>query len=682
MAAGTAGVLVALGVIHLLPYSYSVQAASDVLQAALAWTAAGCALAAARRAESRARLFWLMVAAAAAAWSCGQTLFALEESALVPVRASRLQRGLFLFAAFPLAVAGLLRPDRPGASGSVVVLNVALVATATLFLYFYIGASFEPGARGYSEWRQTAAVAQLAVVAVTVFPLAFVTAPGWRPTYRALALASALWFAGNTMLAVAMLFGSYRAGLADAPWAVPFVWIAAAALAWHPAPLTAEPEATEPWRDTRRGLTLALLAVAAVPMLHLVMTLVVAMAPDLWRTRAWMTLIALLLLTMLFGIRQHRVAHDAERTASARERDIAGIDARFAQAFAESPVPMLIVAPDGPVVDVNGHAAQLLGQGRAAIVGSRLDDVMIRVDRDADHFDRALATRHSAGSLPLTFHTRTGAAVDALVSVEPIETDGTRRLLLLVEDVGERRGLEAELRSATRMESVGRLAAGIAHEFNNLLTAITNAGALALADLRRPAVVSAHLDRIDRASGRASTLTRQLLAFGRRQALKPEPLDLGEVVDEMRGLLPPTLGEHIRLDVDAPHGLGRVRADRAQLQQVVLHLVANARDAMPQGGRLSIAVGVAAGPAGQPELSLTVADDGRGMSEAVQQHLFEPFFTTKELAAGGGLGLAAVYGIVTQSGGRIEVDSEPGRGATVRILLPAVESDDLRGDVA
>ena len=232
------------------------------------------------------------------------------------------------------------------------------------------------------------------------------------------------------------------------------------------------------------------------------------------------------------------------------------------------------------------------------------------------------------------------------------------------------------------MESVGRLAAGIAHEFNNLLTAITNAGALALADVTRPAAVAAHLDRIDRASDRASTLTRQLLAFGRRQALNPEPLDLGEVVDEMRGLLPPTLGEHIRLEVDAPRGLPRVRADRAQLQQVVLHLAANARDAMPQGGHLSIAVATFQGSAGPPEVSLTLADNGRGMSEVVQQHLFEPFFTTKELAAGGGLGLAAVYGIVTQSGGRIEVDSEPGRGTTVRILLPALTDDGPRGEPA
>jgi PAS domain S-box-containing protein len=678
-AVGTIALLAALGVIQALPYTQAAQTASDVIQATLASVSAACALAAAGRAEHRARLFWLMVAAAAASWAVGQALFTLEQTALVPLQASRLQRGLFLLAAFPMAVAGLLRPDRPGSSASIVILNVALVATGVLFLYFYIGASFEPDAAGYATWRQAASLAQLAVVSVTVFPLAFVAAPAWRTTYRTLAAATALWFGGNALLAMALLVGDYRAGLADLPWALPFVWIGAMAVAWRPVPVSPSDIAVEPWRDTRRGLTLALLAVAAVPMLHLIWTLAVPMPPDLWRARAAMTLMALVTLTLLFGWRQHGVARNAERTAAARERDIARIDARFAQAFAESPAAMLIVTPDHRLVDANGQASQLLGQSRESLVGSRLDEVMIRGEDQEDPIDRALSTGVAAGSLPLTFRTRTGTAVEALVSIEPIEAGGARRHLLLVEDVGERRGLEAELRSATRMESVGRLAAGIAHEFNNLLTAITNAGALALADVTRPAAVAAHLDRIDRASDRASTLTRQLLAFGRRQALNPEPLDLGEVVDEMRGLLPPTLGEHIRLQVDAPRGLPRVRADRAQLQQVVLHLAANARDAMPQGGHLSIAVGTFQGPAGPPEVSLTVADDGRGMSEAVQQHLFEPFFTTKELAAGGGLGLAAVYGIVTQSGGRIEVDSEPGRGTTVRILLPALTTDGLRG---
>ncbi len=170
-------------------------------------------------------------------------------------------------------------------------------------------------------------------------------------------------------------------------------------------------------------------------------------------------------------------------------------------------------------------------------------------------------------------------------------------------------------------------------------------------------------------------LTRQLLAFGRRQALRPELLDVAGVVEEMRTLLPSVLGEDVRLDVDVPRHLPRVRADRSQLKQVILNLAANARDAMPRGGRLSIALAAVAsdGATGHgTDLRLSVRDDGVGMSEQVQQHLFEPFFTTKDPGERGGLGLAAVYGIVAQSGGRILVESEPGRGTVVTILFPAM----------
>jgi signal transduction histidine kinase len=281
-----------------------------------------------------------------------------------------------------------------------------------------------------------------------------------------------------------------------------------------------------------------------------------------------------------------------------------------------------------------------------------------------------LSARRTRSAVPLRFHTRAGAPVETLVSLEPIEIDARPATLVLIEDVRERKGLEERLITAQKMDAIGRLAGGIAHEFNNLLTAIMNAGSLARGEIDRPALVSGHLDRIDRASERAASLTRQLLAFGRRQALRPELLDVAAVVEEMRSLLPSVLGEDVRLEIDAAPSLPPVRADRAQLRQVILNLAANARDAMPRGGRLSIAVAAAAN-GHRPAVVLRVIDTGIGMSEQVQQHLFEPFFTTKAPAERGGLGLAAVYGIVAQSGGAIDVDSAPGRGTTVSIVLPA-----------
>jgi signal transduction histidine kinase len=331
------------------------------------------------------------------------------------------------------------------------------------------------------------------------------------------------------------------------------------------------------------------------------------------------------------------------------------------------------------VIDANARCCDLLDLPRAVIVGAHIADLLIRMP-DAAHegLEDVLKAGRTARGLPVRFHTRAGTPVESLISVEPIDVGGEPAALLLMEDVRERKGLEDQLVNAQKMDAIGRLAGGIAHEFNNLLTAIMNAGSLARAEVDRPDVVEGHLDRIDRASHRAALLTRQLLAFGRRQALRPELLDIAGVVDEMRAMLPSVLGEDVRLEIEAPAHLPRVRADRSQLKQVILNLAANARDAMPRGGRLSIALAEVAStePSGRgTDVQLSVRDDGVGMSEQVQQHLFEPFFTTKDPAERGGLGLAAVYGIVAQSGGRILVESQPGRGTAVTILFPAMPGE-------
>ncbi len=226
-----------------------------------------------------------------------------------------------------------------------------------------------------------------------------------------------------------------------------------------------------------------------------------------------------------------------------------------------------------------------------------------------------------------------------------------------------------QLRQTQKLEALGRMAGGIAHDFNNLLTAILGYASLAQAHLEEGHPARRPLERLEQAGLRAGQLTRQLLAFSRRQVLQPRVLDLNGLLRRTAALLRPLLGEPVRLDLDLGPGPLKIKADPSQMEQVIVNLAVNARDAMPQGGQLRIASGRAPGG----EVRLDVSDSGMGMDQEVLAHLFEPFYTTKAGEKGTGLGLATVYGIVEQSGGRIQVQSEAGAGTRFSILLPATE---------
>jgi PAS domain S-box-containing protein len=250
-------------------------------------------------------------------------------------------------------------------------------------------------------------------------------------------------------------------------------------------------------------------------------------------------------------------------------------------------------------------------------------------------------------------------------------------------DITERKALETQLQQSRKMEAVGRLAGGIAHDFNNLLTIITGYTEMALNRPQLPHEVRADIERIENASGRAAALVRQLLAFSRKQVLQPKILDLNKIVLNLDSLLRRLMDERIEMVTRVKDDIGKVKADPAQIEQVIMNLVVNARDAMPEGGRLVVetcnteldatyAVDHVSVKPGR-YVMLAVSDTGVGMDKQTMAHIFEPFFTTKESGRGTGLGLSTVYGIVKQSGGYIWVYSEPGKGSTFKVYLPRVD---------
>jgi len=339
---------------------------------------------------------------------------------------------------------------------------------------------------------------------------------------------------------------------------------------------------------------------------------------------------------------------------------------------------------DGRFLDVNPALIQMLGYDSVAEV--LLLDPQHEVFVDPAEHDRLMREFQTTGSLDgaeVRWKRKDGNAIVVRLSgrgaTAPDEAD--QALEIIAEDVTERRALEEQFRQAQKMEAVGRLAGGVAHDFNNLLMVVSGYTEVLLEQLDSDSELLPKLQAIQQAADRATTLTRQLLAFSRKQLLELKVVDVNAIVADMDRLLAPLIGEDIELTTRLAPDVGRTRADAGQLEQVIMNLVVNAKDAMPGGGKILIQTSEAKLDPARPEHSfitpgpyilLSVSDTGAGMDQETQSRIFEPFFTTKEKGKGTGLGLSTVYGIVKQSGGYIFAESELGRGTTFLIYLPRV----------
>ena len=377
----------------------------------------------------------------------------------------------------------------------------------------------------------------------------------------------------------------------------------------------------------------------------------------------------------------------------AAELRLRGSEAQYRLLFDANPHPMWVIDPESTrFLAANDAAVSSYGFSRQEFLTMAATD--IRPPEDVPQMRariRAAAAAEGVVSVGESRHRRRdGTLFDVHVTSSSLTFGGRKAILAMAIDITARKQaaaalekLEGQLRQSQKMEAIGQLAGGVAHDFNNLLGVIIGYSELLLRDIAAGSPAARRMNEIRNAADRAASLTKQLLAFSRRQVLQPRVLDLNAVVSEAQTMLARVISENVELVTVLPPGLGRVRADPGQIHQVILNFAVNARDAMPRGGRLTLEtrnveidssnvdrhVGLAPGR----YVVLLVSDTGHGMPPEVLEHMFEPFYTTKEQGQGTGLGLATVYGVVTQSGGHVEVESAVGLGTTFKVYLPRAD---------
>lgn len=358
---------------------------------------------------------------------------------------------------------------------------------------------------------------------------------------------------------------------------------------------------------------------------------------------------------------------------------------RFKTLFEYAPDAYYLHDFEGRFIDGNRAAEEMIGYKKEEVIGKSFLELGLLSPgglQRAAEFLRENTQGAPTGPAELKLIRKDGKQIFIEIRTFPMAIKGQNVVLGIARDVSERKNLEMQLQQSQKLESIGRLAGGIAHDFNNLLTTIIGNATLILADAVKEDSSKERAEEISAAAERAASLTRQLLAFSRKQVIQPEVLNLNTTVKDIKKILQRMIGEDIVMKTFLSPELGKIEADIGQVEQVIMNIAINARDAMPGGGKLTIRTEnidldddyaddhIAVTPG--PYVLLSMSDTGMGITKEIQDKIFEPFFTTKEKGKGTGLGLSVVYGIVKQSNGNIWVYSEPGKGTTFKIYLPLV----------
>ena len=650
--------------------------ASDIVQLLAALLAAAACCDARRRASHYARSFWLMVASSCFLWAFAQCLSMYYFYGLKWTGPTPIASGTAFFLSFlPMFLAVLLPESRTPESDIdweriLDTFQVTLLIFAVYTIVVIVPQTMTND-KGPEAPRLVALNLRNALL-LTAFAARWMVdgREEMRRLLRPIAAAFAL-YAGGTFFANRMdlLSVSPAGNFYDMTWSVPFLLIAVFAERWEPE----TGAATSRWTFGYFGLALVYLPSMLLPLLLL------KLYSSVVKEQVFVGLAGLTVSAVLYTIRVALMAHRQESVSEALQSS----ETRYRTLFDRNMAGVFRSTVEGKMLDFNEAFAKMFGYAREELLQMTSKDLYYG---GAEERKRLIdARREDPGKqFEVRYKRKDGSALLAVqnVSIQRMK-DGTEIIEGTLIDITRRQALEEQLRQAQKMEAVGRLAGGVAHDFNNLLTVITGYSQMQMEETQQGTSLYDHAQQVYEASQRAAALTRQLLAFSRQQVLQPQVVSLNTILESMQKMLSRLIGEDIRVRTVCCDEAALVRLDPAQIEQVILNLSINARDAMPKGGQLTLETTrvdldetyTKDHPYVKPGtfMQLTVSDNGIGMDDKIKARIFEPFFTTKETGKGTGLGLSMVYGVVKQSGGHITVYSEPSIGTTFKLYFPVVE---------
>ena len=651
---------------------------SNLIQVACAWLACGFALRTAFQSREHLRIFWALVGLSFFMWGLGQSGWTYYENIFGPRSFQNTPTDLFFFFSFtPMLLALLLRKEFQGSGRDWArVLDAAQVGILAIasYLFFFVLPEAVKTTPEFIDRLLTSIFTSRNVFIGALFLIrsALAANRNGRRLYGWLGLFWIIYSAATGVTNYARLhFAVVTGQWWDLTWTTPFLFAIVMAGNWEE--VSGEPAFDTPRARGAKSIVSAYFFPTIVPLV------IVLMAGKVIASHFYIAYGAILVSFLCYSARlavtQHRL------TVSSEEVGIA--QARFQLLFAQSPHPIWVFdKATREIREVNDAAVRDYGYSRAEFLTMKVSD--LRLPEDVPEFGEVLQRDTPGKFFRARYRRRDGKFLTVQVTSQEIEFAGTGAELEIAQDISEKLALEEQLRQSQKMEAVGALAGGVAHDFNNLLTVITGYGKLLAERLATDEQGRRNVEQITKAADRAAVLTRQLLAFSRRQVLQPSRLDLNKVVSGLLTKIEPAFrGQGVYLRTRLLESASIVSADAGQIEEVIMNLVENAADAMPRGGTIELHTKLARLDAERaatldikPGLYavLSVKDSGIGMSKETLSHVFEPFFSTKPDKASG-LGLSTVYGIVRQSEGAVEADSKLGVGSSFHVYLPLVESE-------